>query len=352
MKLINGPTVAEALADPNSELSQLVAKEPDDAKVVEEVFVRFLARKPTAAEMQLGLEAMQAAGEGHEELVAKLNEYEAALPAKQAEWEKTASQEVQWKTLEPMEMTSQVGAQFAKKEDGSIFVSGPNGKDVYTIVATTDLAGITGVRLETLADPSLPGGGPGRPPNGNFVVSELKVTAAAPADPRSAQPVALQNASADFSQAGYDVRGAIDGAEDTGWAVHPQMGKNHTAVFETKEAVGQPGGTALTFTFSQQYQDGQHSLGRFRLSVTSSPRPFTMSGLPADLVQILHTPAEQRTEEQKQKLAAYYRGQDAELTRLAAEVKKSEDLLKNRRVVGMQELAWALINNPAFLLNR
>lgn len=352
MKLINGPTVAEALSDPGSELSQLVAKEPDDAKVIEEVFVRFLARKPSATEMQLGLEALQAAGEGHEELVAKLKEYEATVPARQAEWEKTAGREVEWKIVDATEMTSQIGAQFAKKEDGSIFVSGPNGKDVYTIVATTDLPGITGVRLEALADPSLPGSGPGRPPNGNFVVSELKLTAAVPNDPRGAQPVALQNASADFSQNGYDVRGAIDGNEDTGWAVHPEMGKNHTAVFETKENVGQAGGTALTFTFSQQYQDGQHSLGRFRLSVTNSPRPFTMSGLPADLVQILHTPADQRTEEQKQKLTTYYRGQDAELTRLTAEVKKSEDLLKNRRLVGVQDLSWALINNPAFLFNR
>jgi hypothetical protein len=249
-------------------------------------------------------------------------------------------------------MSSQVGAQFAKKEDGSILVSGPNGKDVYTIIAQTSIMGITGIRLEAMADPSLPASGPGRAPNGNFVLSELKLTSAAPNDPRGAQAVELQNATADFSQASWDVRGAVDGNEATGWAVMPEFGKTHTAVFETKVDMGQPSGAMLTFTLSQQFPDGNHTLGRFRLSVTNSPRPFMQIGLPADLVQILRSPADQRTEEQKQKVAAAYRAQDAELARLEAEVKKSEDQLKNRRLVGVQDLAWALINNPAFLFNR
>jgi hypothetical protein len=356
MKLINGPSVAEALADPNSELTRLVAQQQDDRKLIEEVFLRFLARKPTEAELQLGVEAMQAAGEGHDDLVAQLKAYEATVPAKQAEWEQTAAREVQWTPINPTEMKSAAGAQFAQKEDGSIFVSGPNGKDIYTIVATTDLPGITGVRLEALSDPSLPAGGPGRAQNGNFVLNELRLTAAAPNDPRGAQPIVLENATADFSQASWDVRGAIDGNEASGWAVSPEFNKNHTAVFEVKEdataSAPASAGTILTFSMSQQFQDGTHSLGRFRISITNSPRPFTMSRLPADLAQIIRTPADQRNEEQKQKLAAHYRSQDEELVRLAREVAKSEEMLKNRRLVGMQDLAWALINNPAFLFNR
>ncbi len=352
MKLINGPTVADAVHDPNNALTRLVAQEQDDVKVVEEIFVRFLARKPTETELQLGIQAMQAVGEGHDALVAQLKAYEEQLPTKQAAWEQTAGREVQWVPLDPAEMTSMVGAQFAKKEDGSIFVSGANGKDAYTIVAHSNLKGITGVRLEALADPALPAGGPGRAQNGNFVIHEFKLSAANPSDPRGAQPVTLQNATANFSQQSWDVRGAIDGNEGTGWAVSPEFNKNHTAVFETAEDIGQGDMTTLTFTFLQQFQDGKHTLGRFRLAVTNSPRPFTMNSLAPELVQIIKTPAEQRTEEQKQKLAAYYRTQDRELARLQAEVKKSEDLLKNRRLVGVQDLAWALINNPAFLFNR
>jgi hypothetical protein len=51
-------------------------------------------------------------------------------------------------------------------------------------------------------------------------------------------------------------------------------------------------------------------------------------------------------------VAAYYRSQDEELVRLEREVAKSEEMLKNRRLVGVQDLGWALINNPAFLFNR
>src|SRR4029453_7362326 len=61
LKLINGPTVAEALADPASELSKLAISEKDDAKLIEEVFVRFLARKPSDDELKLGLDALTAA---------------------------------------------------------------------------------------------------------------------------------------------------------------------------------------------------------------------------------------------------------------------------------------------------
>ena len=61
MKLVNGPTVANALADPASELNKLVATEMDDRRLIEEVFVRFLARRPTEKELTLGVEALSAA---------------------------------------------------------------------------------------------------------------------------------------------------------------------------------------------------------------------------------------------------------------------------------------------------
>src|SRR5205823_9541012 len=72
MKLVNGPTVADAIGDPASELTKLVAGQPDDAKLLDEVFLRFVARLPSEQERRLGVEAMQAAGAGHEKLVAAL----------------------------------------------------------------------------------------------------------------------------------------------------------------------------------------------------------------------------------------------------------------------------------------
>jgi hypothetical protein len=352
MKLVNGPTVANAIADPTNALARLAASEPDDRKVVEEVFLRFLSRKPTEAEVQLGIEAMNAVGQGHDELVAALAAYEKTLPAKQAEWEKTAGAPVTWMPLAMDEMKSTAGATFTKNADHSIRVGGPLAKDLYTLTATTDLQNITGIKLEALADDALPAKGPGRAPNGNVVVNELKLSVAPKGNPAQSMPVALQNASADFSQDAWAAPGAIDGNEATGWALMPMVGKSHELVAETASPVGGTGGSILSFTVSHQYPDGQHNLGRFRLSVSTSPHPATGNTLPADVLAALAVPADQRSDAQKQLLAQHYRALDGELARLTSELKRSEDELKNRRLIGLQDIAWALINSPAFLFNR
>jgi hypothetical protein len=352
LKLINGPTVAEALVDQRSELSQLVAKEPDDAKLIEAVFLRFLARKPTEKELALGVEALKAAAADHAKVVATLAEYEQTLPAKQAAWEASLGKPLVWTPLDPSELKSAAGATLTKQDDKSVVATGPMEKDVYTFVAPTDLKGITAIRLEAITDPSLAAGGPGRATNGNFVLSELKLTAAPQSDPSKAEPIALQNASADFSQDNWHVSGAIDGREDTGWAVMPQFGKSHAAIFETKTDVGADGGTILALTLSQQFPDGKHLLGKFRISVTDAMRPVSESKLPEAVASALAVPADKRTPEQAAAVSTHFRSLDPELARLTAEVGKAGDAAKNARQIGIQDLAWALINSPAFLFNR
>ena len=58
MTLVNGPTIADAIADPANEITKLVAAQPDDAKVVDELFVRILSRPATQAEIEAGVEAL------------------------------------------------------------------------------------------------------------------------------------------------------------------------------------------------------------------------------------------------------------------------------------------------------
>ncbi|MEZ6120758.1 MAG: CotH kinase family protein [Pirellulaceae bacterium] len=88
-----------------------------------------------------------------------------------------------WIVLRPISATSAEGATMTVNPDHSILVSdGENRRDTYTIRFVTTLPKITGIRLETMTDPSLPGRrGPGRSTNGNAVLSEFQV-AAAPAD--------------------------------------------------------------------------------------------------------------------------------------------------------------------------
>src|SRR5439155_19361421 len=130
---INGPTVADALTDTASELNQLVTKQTDDAKLIEEVFMRFLARKPTASEVKLGVEALKAAADDHAKAVAALAQYEKQIPEKQTAWEASLGKPVACQPLEASELKSAASATLTKKKDVSIIASGSLAKDVYTI---------------------------------------------------------------------------------------------------------------------------------------------------------------------------------------------------------------------------
>ena len=76
------------------------------------------------------------------------------------------------------------GQTLTEQPDFSLLASGTNpSTDTLTLTAPTSLTGITGIRLEMLPDASLPSNGPGRAPNGNFVVSELTVSITAVPEP-------------------------------------------------------------------------------------------------------------------------------------------------------------------------
>jgi len=279
-----------------------------------------------------------------------------------------------------------------KEADGSIIVAGNNHPTVLTIAAETDLAGITGVRLEVLPDPRYPSNGPGRAPDGNFVLSELLLAAAPKSAAKQSKPIGLQNPLADFSQEGFVVAKAADGdANDvgSGWAVSPITGITHWATFETKEPVGQPGGTVLTIRLHHKFAGNVYQLGRFRLSVTRQPKPGL--GLPESFRAVVATAPEVRTQAQKDLLLGYFRAMDNELRQKADAVNASkaplpvdpklaslrsqleqaqrpvapDPLLQQlrhdlemsiqqsatRRLTAAQDIAWALINSPAFLFN-
>jgi hypothetical protein len=352
MKLVNGPTVAEAINDPANALVQIDKIATNDREAIEELFLRFLSRLPTEEEIKLGSEALHMAAEGHEELAARFAEYQKTLSAKQAEWEKSLGAEAVWRPLEVAEFKSAAGATIKKLGDQVVLIEGEKAKDVYTVQLRTDLKGITGLRIEALPHESLAASGPGRAPNGNFVLSEIALSAAPQSDAGMLKKVELANALADFSQDQWSVAGAIDGNEGTGWGISPQFGKSHFATFETKTDITHDGGTLLSVDLSFQYPDGQHSIGSFRIAATTSKRPFAAPKLPGPIAAIVAVPANERTAEQNKSLAKYFAELDSDYLKLKREVAHSADQLEHQRLVGLQDLAWALINNPAFLFNR
>ena len=120
-----------------------------------------------------------------------------------ADWEKEKAAAIvnRWVVLEPKTMSATNRSTLDQGAGRLDLVSGPNKNGVVTIVAETELTGITGLRLEVLTDSRLPNKGPGRATDGNFVLNELELTAAPKADPKQAKPVKLEKALADFSQA-------------------------------------------------------------------------------------------------------------------------------------------------------
>ncbi len=450
MAMVSGPVVAEAIADPENAIAKLAATQPDDAQLINELFLRILNRSAQSAEIEAvmdslhsldadhaalaktlelreeywrqklpDLEAAREAAiaraktelenysreiapkiadlekqrqEGIQKAEAELKQYQEKLPAVIAEWETRHASEVEWHLLEPAELTASNGAQLTRLGDRSIRAEGKAEPGFYTITVKTRLRNITAVRLETLPVEGLAGGGPGLPPNGNFVVTEFQLKAAPQSAPESLSLVELQNPQADFTQEGFNVAQSIDSnvSDQQGWAVHPAGGVVHWATFESKTPIDFEGGTTLQFILHQYHNAENHRLARFRLAVTTSPAPIAL-GLPESLRAITVTAPAARTESQKKMLTDYVNKIDAglrtvqaalaaaqkplpvdegvtlrtsrlksaeqpvrtdsQLVQLRDDLKRSEGQLANRRLTMAQDLAWALINSPAFLFN-
>ena len=370
LAMVNGPIVADAIKDPNNRINKLAVAEKDDKKVVEQIYLSVLNRRPTAKELEAGAKAIEAAGADHAALVAEnqkrvaaFEAYRATLDTRQKAYEDMlrAQKPTEWVTLDVSKAESKQGAtpavgkggaKLTVGDDGSIFASGPTALvDIYTVTGSAKLKGpATAVRLEALADASLPGKGPGRAENGNFVLHEFKV-ATRPLGKSDAKPknLPLSGAQATTEQAGFAVAGAIDNNPATWWAIAPNFGKNQAALFRVQPPAAVPkDGIEFVVTLDQRHPDN-HKLGKFRLSVTADPNPKLASPLTPEQIAVLGTPAEERTPAQSAKLRADYLAQDKEYQRLEAEAKDAPPA--DARVLGAQDLVWALINNPAFLFN-
>src|SRR5262249_24748389 len=85
MALVSGPTIAEAIADPNNEIARLARQEQDDRKWVQELFLRVLNRPATQRETQATLKSMGTIEQDHRKLAqarAEREKYWAPLQVK------------------------------------------------------------------------------------------------------------------------------------------------------------------------------------------------------------------------------------------------------------------------------
>ncbi|MEQ1859706.1 MAG: DUF1549 and DUF1553 domain-containing protein [Chthoniobacteraceae bacterium] len=387
MALLGGPAVGDAIGDPKNEIVKLVASQPDDAKLVDELFMRVLNRAPGAGEVKKTLDAWASVERDHQHLTAardakeseqapiiakmeadrvaaidaakkELSRFEAEIAPKIAEAEKKRQADIAaadkaakdyektklaaaqtkfeqtvpvartytgWQLLDPATLTASNLGTLAKQPDGSIKAGPTLPKTTdYTVVADSKLEGITGFLLEVLPDAEAANFGPGRA-NGNFVLGEFSLKAGA-VKGNPSEEIEFINAIADFSQEKFDVKGAIDGKKgdaNNGWAVGRAEGVPHFAAFQLKKPLGNAKDGMRLRFELNQPRNPNFSIARFRLWATTSQQPLNV-GLPLAVAEALKKPGQARTKDDNTALAAYWNGSDPDLRKLRLALGKNQ----------------------------
>ncbi|MBL9128029.1 MAG: PSD1 domain-containing protein, partial [Verrucomicrobiales bacterium] len=190
-------------------------------------------------------------------------------------------------------------------DDASLLAFGPApATNIYLVSGRVPASGATGLRLELLPDASLPARGPGRAENGNLHLTGFEVYVRPPGA-EGFVPVALANPSASFEQEGWGLSKAFDADPITGWGIHPKEGESHVATFEFVRPEVFAAGHAWRVVLRQEHGRG-HSVGRFRLSLTTNAPPLRATATPEDVLRALAVAPERRTPEERFTVAARY----------------------------------------------
>jgi hypothetical protein len=167
-------------------------------------------------------------------------------------------------------------------------------------------------------------------------------------DLSGARDVALIVAQADLSRENQSPSFALtnDDLAKKGWSIPPAAGRADpvlaTAVFSPAASGEDWGAGELEVVLEHVHETPGQTLGRFRLAITSDVRAQQKAALPGDVAAILETAPAARSQEQSDRLAAYYKSIAPEL---APQRAKLADLQKQLAAITpatapiMQELA-------------
>lgn len=243
----------------------------------------------------------------------------------QKKWEEQmrtdlAAGKLDWTLAVPEKLAATAGTTLVQQDDKSVLASGKNpDKDTYVVTLKISGKQATGIRVEALTHESLTNKSLSRA-NGNVVVTEVEVTAQ-PAGSDSPQPVKIKEALADFSQEGFPIANAIDGNNETGWALNGhEKAADHQAVFVFDQPIA-PGATAV-LKLKHESRFAKHNLGRFRLSLTAVEKPglSERGGLPENLLEAIVAEPTKQTATQQSLLAQHYRSIAPELADLRQQI--------------------------------
>ena len=180
-----------------------------------------------------------------------------------------------WQVLEIVDTETESDATTDRLDDGSVLVSGDLVDfDSYTFTARISRGGIRALRVEALAHPTMPLGGPGRSRDGQFNLDTLRVEARPTGDAESEPAeVEIERAIAtdELNDNTASITASVEtGRDKSGWTIRPEgIGSSQAAILEFSEPLGFAGGTEITVKMRFGY-NRHFNLGRVRLSVTDA----------------------------------------------------------------------------------
>ncbi|MES2595929.1 MAG: DUF1553 domain-containing protein [Verrucomicrobiota bacterium] len=120
--------------------------------------------------------------------------------------------------------------------------------------------------------------------------------------------VTFSAALADHEQTGFSAASVLlpKDKNNQGWGVAPQADKLHTLTLLCASPVMAPAGSTLRVTLEQQSSHKQHTLGKFRLSVTADPRVQSVTALPSSILAAVTISPDKRTPAQQSLIQDHY----------------------------------------------
>ena len=143
-------------------------------------------------------------------------------------------------------------------------------------------------------------------------VWEQAITEAPKANAEYAASAALglkfSTAVADFSQDGFPAESVLTAKAEPskGWAIGGKQGEPHWLVLFPESAAEIPANSQIQLVIEQTSQHESHLLGKFRVSVSASPRAIEVARTPTRVRELLAITTEARTPEQASELATWY----------------------------------------------
>jgi len=235
-------------------------------------------------------------------------------------------QQATWVPLEATELGSISGLTHpVQQADKSLLMLGHPSEDMF-VIASPDLKGAAGLRIEALTQGDLPFRGPGRSKTGTWDIREIDVFVRKP-DGKDWEKIDLVNATADFSNPEHKSKDGkkstgpvsflIDGNDQTSWQADRGIGRRNqpsVVVVQFKKTLDLPAGTQLKLALRMN-----DMLGCCRISATKDPSPVALAVNYA-AVLAMQTPAAERAPPQQDAVFDAWRSTVADLKALNDEI--------------------------------